>query len=130
MNKKIKISLIFICLIGILLIPALTLATDNSLKGLLNDAAGAEGAGYNVAQTDDTTLAKIIGTVVRIFISLLGVIFISYIVYGGWMWMTAAGNDEKITKAQTTIRNNVIGLIIVLGAAAIYFVIANIFAYV
>lgn len=129
MNKKIKTILISIFLIGIFLVPTMTLATSDTMKGLLEDAAGAEGAGYDVAGTDETTVARIVGTVARIFISLLGVIFISYVIYGGWMWMTAAGNDEKITKATATIRNGVIGLIIVLGAAAIYFAVANFFIY-
>ena len=40
----------------------------------------------------------------------------TYIIYAGWMWMTAAGNDEKITKAKATIRSGIIGLVVAMSA--------------
>ena len=81
-------------------------------------------AGYN-EETDETALARIIGIVARAFLSLLGVVFISYTIYGGFLWMTAAGNDEKINKAKNIIQNGIIGLIVILSAAAIYYFIAE-----
>lgn len=93
-----------------------------SLDEMTKQAAGA--AGFS-EETNETTLAKIVGTVVRIFISLLGVIFISYTIYGGFLWMTAAGNDEKVTKAKHIIRDGVIGLIVILSAAGIYYFVAE-----
>ncbi|NUM25910.1 MAG: hypothetical protein HUU49_04860 [Candidatus Buchananbacteria bacterium] len=93
-----------------------------SLDEMTKQAAGA--AGYS-EETNETTFAKIVGTVVRVFLSLLGVIFISYTVYGGFLWMTAAGNDEKITKAKHIIRDGIIGLIVILSAAGIYYFIAE-----
>jgi len=131
MTKKIIISLITLCLLAVILTPSLVLAGDpETIHTLLDDAAGDQGAGYIVdPEMRQTGLARIVGAVARAFISLLGVIFISYVIYGGWAWMTASGNEEKVTKARTTIRNGVIGLIIVLGAAAIYFLLANILAY-
>jgi hypothetical protein len=41
------------------------------------------------------------------------------IVYAGFLWMTARGNEQTVEKAQTIIRSSVIGLIIVLGAYSI-----------
>lgn len=83
-------------------------------------------AGYN--PTDPQTgLARIIGRIVLTFLSLLGVIFISYTVYGGYLWMTAAGNEEKITKAKSILRQGIIGLVIILSAAAIYALVISIF---
>ena len=93
-----------------------------SLTDMTKQAA--ETAGYDPA-TNETSFAKIVGTVVRIFLSLLGVIFISYTIYGGFLWMTAAGNDEKITKAKHIIRDGIIGLIVILSAAGIYYFIAE-----
>jgi len=121
MITKIKMRIILISLMILLFLPVLTLATDPLIKTLLNESAGEEGAGYatdpNLAKTG---LARVVGQVARVVISLLGVIFISYTIYGGYMWMTAAGNEEKISKARKTIRDGIIGLILIIAAAGIY----------
>lgn len=64
----------------------------------------------------------IIANVVNIAFGLLGVVAIILIMYGGFVWMTAAGNDEKITTAKAILKNASIGLLIVLStfALAIY----------
>jgi TRAP-type C4-dicarboxylate transport system permease small subunit len=86
---------------------------------MLNEAGTKAGyqTGDNVAETG---LATIVGNVVRIFLSLLGVIFICYTIYGGFLWMTAAGNDDKVTQGRNTIRDGIIGIVVTLGALAIY----------
>lgn len=76
----------------------------------------AVGEGANYGTIDETSLPHAAGQVIKVFLGLLGVIFISYTVYAGWAWMTAAGNDEKIMKAKKTIRGSVIGLIIAMSA--------------
>ncbi|OGY45749.1 MAG: hypothetical protein A2663_02910 [Candidatus Buchananbacteria bacterium RIFCSPHIGHO2_01_FULL_46_12] len=122
MLEKIRKTLIFLGLMAIIALPNLALAGDS--MGLLNEAAGA--AGYNTEdEIAQTGLARIVGIVARTFIVITGVIFISYTIYGGWAWMTAAGNEEKVKKAQTTIRDGIIGLIVIFASAAIYYFIFN-----
>ena len=41
------------------------------------------------------------------------------IVYGGFLWMTAHGNEEQVTKAKNLITAALIGLVIILSAYAI-----------
>jgi len=125
MNKRFKTLLISFCLFSILAFPAITLAQE-SMQGLLNTAGSS--AGYNTDEEwSKTGLATIVGYVVRSFVSLLGIIFICYVIYGGYLWMTAAGNDEKITKARKIIVDGIIGLVIVLSAVGIYYLISNFF---
>jgi len=77
---------------------------------------------------DDFTLvrADVFGTMARIInyaLSFLGVIALVLIIYAGFIWMIARGNEEQITKAKETLKGGVIGLIIVLSSFAIsYFV--------
>ncbi|MFA6428551.1 MAG: hypothetical protein WCW02_03350 [Candidatus Buchananbacteria bacterium] len=52
-------------------------------------------------------------------LSLLVLIAVIIILYGGFVWMTAGGNDDKISSAKGTISAGVIGLIIILAAYAI-----------
>jgi len=42
-----------------------------------------------------------------------------YIIYAGFIWITARGEEERIIKAKAIIRNSIIGLIIVFSAYAI-----------
>tara|TARA_Y100000310_G_scaffold342575_1_gene446384 strand:+ start:327 stop:728 length:402 start_codon:yes stop_codon:yes gene_type:complete len=71
---------------------------------------------------------KTVGGIIKSFISILGVIFMAYIVYAGYLWMIARGEEEKVTKAKAIIRGSIIGLIIVLFAYAITAFIVSRFA--
>ena len=119
MTKKIKSFLTLISLIFILTLPYFAFAGDPAAIGKL-EKVGTDG-GYEAVK--ETTFAEILGKSVGVFLSLLGVIFIILIIYAGYNWMTAAGNEEKVTKAQDTIKRAIIGLIIIVSAYAItYFV--------
>ena len=61
------------------------------------------------------TAAKIIKAV----LTLLGIVALALMLYAGYTWMTAGGNEEKVTQAKTILRNAVIGLVIILSAYAI-----------
>ncbi len=58
----------------------------------------------------------VIGKIINIALGLLGVIFLCLIVYAGYLWMTASGNDDQLKKAKGILTNSIIGLIIVLMA--------------
>lgn len=75
----------------------------------------ASSSDYNI----ETRLENIISTVVRIALSVLGIIFLVLMFAAGNTWMQAAGNEEKIKKSQKTIQNLLIGLCIVLIAYAL-----------
>jgi hypothetical protein len=99
--------------------PALAQQKSN-INQLLKDTAGPQGAGYDVSANPNTGLATVAGRVVNIFLSLLGIIFVCLVIYGGFLWMTAAGNEDQVEKAKKIISQSVIGLVIILSAWAIY----------
>ncbi len=57
--------------------------------------------------------------IIRIVLSLLGIIAVSLMLYAGFTWMTSAGNEEKISSAKKIMINATIGLVIVLSSFAI-----------
>ncbi|MEK7625397.1 MAG: pilin [Patescibacteria group bacterium] len=63
--------------------------------------------------------ATTVGTVVKGILSVVGTVFLLFTVYAGVMWMTAQGNEDRVTKAKDTIQAAVIGLFIVMAAYAI-----------
>lgn len=83
-------------------------------------AHGLETSGA-VAGFENTTTnpAVIIGRVIGAVLGFTGVILLLLMIYAGFLWMTAAGNEENIGKAKKIIVSSVIGAIIVLGAYAI-----------
>ena len=66
-----------------------------------------------------TNVRQAIINIVKFLLTFLGLIAVIIILYGGFQWMTAAGNEEKITSAKGTIWASVIGLFIILSAYAI-----------
>ena len=58
-------------------------------------------------------------TVINAFLSLIGVILLAYLLYAGYHWMTARGEEEKVTAAKETIYRAIIGIIIIVAAYAI-----------
>lgn len=101
-NKKLVAGLITVALLAPLAASALTIE---------------EVGGTLVLGTADlkSTVVKIIQWV----LGLLGLIAVIMILYGGFVWMTAGGNEEKVASAKKVISAAVIGLIIVLLAWAI-----------
>lgn len=88
----------------------------------LTDSAGE--AGY---KTDGTVTTNIIvGKIITTALSLLGVIFLVLMIYGGFLWMTARGDEGQVTKAKDLMQAAIIGLVVVISAYAIsYFVIST-----
>lgn len=81
----------------------------------LKAAAGAQGAALGEPIDPRVTIIFII----RVLLGLTTLVLVSLNVYAGFLWMTAGGNEEQVTKAKDTIRNATIGLIIVLSAYSI-----------
>ncbi len=82
-------------------------------------AAGKSYAGSTSGVGAGTQLASIISGIIGAALSLLGVIFLVLIVYSGYVYLTAGGDESKVEKAKHTITRSIIGLAIVLCAFAI-----------
>jgi hypothetical protein len=61
----------------------------------------------------------LIGNLIKSAIGILGIVFLILIVYAGYVWMTARGDEKVVTKAKDTLQRAIIGLIIVVAAYAI-----------
>ena len=99
--------------------------SNNSASDPLDTVAG--NAGYNIRSgSDAATPEAIIALVISIVLQILGVIFVVLMVYGGYLWMTAMGKEQQVTKAKDLFIAAIIGLIIIISAYAIsYFITKN-----
>lgn len=84
-------------------------------------------AGYETSGA--RTLEDTISTVINIVLSFLGIIFVALLIYGGFNWMTAGGQENKVEEASKTIKQAILGLIITLGAYAISYFIIKAFSF-
>jgi hypothetical protein len=72
-------------------------------------------------------LQNTIGSLIRVGLGFLGVVAVVIILFGGFKWMTAGGNDKNVAEAKSLIIAGIIGLAIILSAYAIAsFVISSI----
>lgn len=127
MNLKTKIITI---LVAVFLFSAITTSLNAAPASLLGPDAASSLTTQDQAFFDasglgsDASVGEIAAMVIKIVLSLLGLIFIILIIYAGLVWMTSAGNEEKISKAKKVMGSSFIGLAIVLAAYSItYFVI-------
>ena len=65
------------------------------------------------------TLSEALTSIINAALTLVGVISLAVIVYGGFRWMTSVGNEETVSEAKRTLTAGVIGLIIIIISWAI-----------
>lgn len=59
------------------------------------------------------TLPELIGYAIRALLGIIGSFALAVFVYGGFLWMTAAGNTERIQKGKNTLTWAAIGLAVI-----------------
>jgi len=108
--------------LSMVLTPTVTLAVDPfGQKDLTKTATEAYGS------TPASDIEVIAGSIIRGFLGLLGIVFVVLMVYAGFTWMTAQGNEEKVHMAKKLIVQATIGLIVILAAYAITeFIVSNV----
>jgi len=110
-KKIFIISLLVTIVVGFFCFSNLVIADEFGLE----EAVTAAGLMNNNQRDLPTLVGSILGTA----LSFIGVLFFALMVFGGFMWMTARGNEEQTKKALNTITAAVIGLIIVLSSYTI-----------
>ncbi len=66
-----------------------------------------------LGEEDPRTMAAMI---INVILTLLSIIAVVIVLLGGFKWMTAAGNEEKVSDAKKLLAAGVIGLVIILAA--------------
>lgn len=91
--------------------------------GGLNDIAPVYDQTGTPSDNDDIRI--IVARLIRVVLGLLGIIALVIIIAAGFRWMTANGDEEKVTESKRQLTNAVIGLIIILASFAIATFVIN-----
>lgn len=110
--KKILIAF-FLALV--LLSPSFASAQGNYGADVAADKAGLKSNKISKMGTP----AAVIGEVINVALSFIGIVFFILMLYAGFTWMTAMGSSEQVTKAKDIIETAIIGLVLVGAAYAI-----------
>jgi cytochrome bd-type quinol oxidase subunit 2 len=100
-----------VCLFSSFLLTNFSLAStfDTINKGFTDTGSQ---AGYGT----QGNFAKVWTTYINGFVAIISTLFVVIIIYSGFLWLTARGREEQVTRAKTWMMQAVIGLAIIVGA--------------
>jgi len=125
-NYSLKIFVILFLCSFIFYYAPLALATNSAT--IFNSSLSNTGpnAGYNTLELNKAknNLTSRASSIILLVLNFLGVFFLALMIYGGFVWMTARGEETRYQKAKDILIQALIGLIIISAAYAIsYFII-------
>ncbi|MEK7538199.1 MAG: hypothetical protein AAB619_04485 [Patescibacteria group bacterium] len=114
-NKLAKLAVIAGS-VGMMALPVASYAAATSFS--VESIGGSIGLG-------NADLKQTVINILNLALGLLALVAVVMIIVGGFTWLTASGNEEKVDKAKKIISAAVIGLIIVLLAWAVVIFVAR-----
>lgn len=131
---KYSLSAIFLSICLSLMPVGVDLNGSNQVKAegwwnTVNNGGLKEIGGTAYGQTnpadENNDIRIMVARVIRIILELLGIISLVIIIYAGFRWMTAGGNEENVESAKKQLINGIIGLVIILVAFSIATFVLN-----
>ena len=116
-KHKLVLTIVFTLVLGMMVAPAM------AAPGGETDPADQE-INFGLSYGADTGLGtsdvrKTVSDIINVTLSLLGIVAVVIILWGGFRWMTAGGNEESVSEARKIIFSGIIGLAIILSAYAV-----------
>ncbi len=105
---------VLVSVLSFLTLPKAVLAATD-----FGDAADFLGQAAAPAGYEGRDVTSIVAAIVQGALTLVGIAFLVLMVYAGFLWMTARGNEEQVNQAKNTLIAAIIGIIVVVGAYAI-----------
>lgn len=114
-----KLKLLFFAFLGQLILVGSALA---------GTPGGVDTAGLNAQDealmsssglSGNSNLATIISILIQVVLGFLGIIFLVLTISAGFKWMSSQGNEKTVGEAKESLKNSIIGLLIVIAAYTI-----------
>lgn len=95
----------------------------------INSQLGTAGqSGFGAEAGRQASLGNIVGNYVTVFLGFVGTIAFVVFLYGGFLWLTARGNDDQVADAKKYLFNGTIGIVVIVFAyAAAYFITSQLY---
>ncbi len=122
MRKKIiSLFVISLFLVPFLMASPVGASEDFFGMGLVNGTEG-DGESIVLGQKDPRTM---VAQIINVALTVLGIVAVVIVLLGGFKWMTAGGNEDKVSEAKKLLGAGVIGLVIILAAWGIASFVLN-----
>jgi hypothetical protein len=82
-------------------------------------------AGNLFVSFDRNDFGSVAAAIITSLLGITGVIAMLYVIWGGYQYMTAGANEDLAKRGRSTLRNAIIGLIIVILSYIIVTVVVN-----
>ncbi|MFA6421919.1 MAG: hypothetical protein WCV92_00745 [Candidatus Buchananbacteria bacterium] len=110
--KTIVTSLVLMAFLAVPMVTSATIQEQVNIN-LTNTGLGTTG------NLGDKPLIDTIGNIIIVVLGFLAVVFILFIIYAGFLWLLAQGDETKIKKAKAIIIQGIIAVIVIFLAFAI-----------
>jgi len=124
--NKISKHLLSLAIISLLALPLFALKAQAQYDPNTFGIDVVETSLGNTLGSSNTDPRTVIVNIINIALGFLGVIAVVIVLLGGFKWMTAGGNEDKVEEAKKILGAGVIGLVIVLSAWALTSYVINI----
>lgn len=119
--KKFSKYLVAFTMAAFLTLPALAVKAQD-VNGTFGFDPVNTGLNNTLKETDPRTM---VGSIINVALGFMGVIAVIIILIGGFKWMTAGGNEDKVSEAKKMLGYGVIGMVIVLAAWGVATFVVN-----
>lgn len=112
------IAIFFVFAFSLVAVQSPALADDPlETCDVAGDPLGLNCAGHTGLTKQDPRIVA--GRIIQVSLGLLGIVATVLIIYAGFRWMTAGGNEDSVKTARQILFSAVIGLVIILTAYAV-----------
>jgi hypothetical protein len=127
MNKKQFISLLIVAVFFISQIGLILNSFEANAQTLWDRQEGRDEikTTFYGSTSGPSDIRIVVINIIKIFLTFIGIIFITLIIYAGFRWMTSSGSQDKISEAKSIIKASVIGVIIIIAAYMITTFVGN-----
>ncbi len=113
-KNRVLMGMVLSIVLGVLLLPAVSVKAQEPVKPIDLGIKYATDTGLG-----NKDIRQTISSIIKVAMSLLGIVALVVILAAGFKWMTAGGNEEKVGEAKKLMIQGVIGLAIIFAAYAI-----------
>lgn len=83
-------------------------------------------AGFQLFALGKGDIRLFLAGLVQVSLGTTAILFFLMMLYGGFLWLTAGGNDENISRARKILGHGVVGFIVTLSAMVITRFVADV----
>jgi uncharacterized membrane protein YwzB len=98
------------------------------VEGTADFECGSVGQGLLNCNKTDNSVKTWIVRIIRVVLAITLAVDVLFLIIGGFLYITSAGNEDRAKKGRTTVINAVIGLIIIVLAYLISTFVVNFFS--